>query len=418
MPGPESETLTVWISALTDTGKVRRHNEDYIGYLVPENHGARAIQGALMVVCDGVGGGSAGEVASERAVHCILDNYYTQSTSLEIEDRLFAAIQQANAELYAENQQDPEARPMSTTVVAALIVGRELLVAHAGDSRAYLACGGQITQLTTDHSWVAEMVEAGDLTPEEAEKHPWRNRITRGLGLKEEVELDVQEIALEARDVILLCSDGLTRHIGDDEILDAVTRYSPERAVQHLVRLANMRGGKDNISALIAEVLTETELAARLSQAEVADEETQVPVQPRRVVDRRDLRRILPLAAAAALLLLLCGIAVRALQKGIGDSPDVHPDCYRRRDAAKRDPCKGKTSARKGDRERVYSGGTALRLRRKSLTALLYGWRGTHCLGWHRTSGVQVGPLHVDFWLEIICETVMPGSGWVCDDYS
>ena len=324
MPGPESETLTVWISALTDTGKVRRHNEDYIGYLVPENHGARAIQGALMVVCDGVGGGSAGEVASERAVHRILDDYYTQSTSLEIEDRLLAAIQQANAELYAENQHDPEARPMSTTVVAALIVGRDLLVAHAGDSRAYLARGSQITQVTTDHSWVAEMVEAGDLTPEEAEKHPWRNRITRGLGLKEEVELDVQEIALEARDVILLCSDGLTRHIGDDEILDAVTRYSPERAVQHLVRLANIRGGKDNISALIAEVLTETELAARLSQAEVADEETQVPVQPRRAVDRRDLRRILPLAAAAALLLLLCGIAVIALLR-VSNSPVPTP---------------------------------------------------------------------------------------------
>jgi serine/threonine protein phosphatase PrpC len=302
MPGSESETLGVWISALTDSGKVRPHNEDYIGYLVPEDRGVRASHGALMVVCDGVGGGSAGEVASERAVHRILRDYYAQSTETEIEDRLIFAVQQANAELYAENQRDPDVRPMSTTVVAALILGRELLVAHAGDSRAYLARGGQITQLTTDHSWVAEMVEAGDLTPEEAAKHPWRNRITRGLGLKEEIDLDVQEFALEARDVLLLCSDGLTRHVSDEEILAAAMQYPPEGAVQQLVRLANMRGGKDNISVLGAEALTESELTGRLSQAEVADEETQVPVRPKRRLARRGWRRFLPWVAVCTLL--------------------------------------------------------------------------------------------------------------------
>lgn len=294
MPGSEPVALTVLVSALTDTGRVRGHNEDYVGYLVPDDRAVRASQGALMVVCDGVGGGAAGEVASERAVHRILRDYYAQPTEPEIEDRLIFAIQQANAELYAENQHDPDGRPMSTTVVAALILGRELLVVHAGDSRAYLTRGNQITQLTTDHSWVTEMVEAGDLTPEEAEKHPWRNRITRGLGLKEDITLDDQEVALEAEDNVILCSDGLTRHVSDEEILDSVTRYPPEGAAQNLVRLANTRGGKDNISVLIGKILTEREFATRTRQACMSDAETQVPLLPKRQLARRGWRRFLP----------------------------------------------------------------------------------------------------------------------------
>jgi protein phosphatase len=130
-----------------------------------------------------------------------------------------------------------------------------LFLAHTGDSRAYLISGGQITPVTRDHSWVAELVRSGDLTPAEAESHPWRNRITRALGMKESPEVEERTLTLTQYDIILLCSDGLTRHVEEAEILYIVTHHGPPEAAQHLIDLANQRGGMDNISVVIAEML-------------------------------------------------------------------------------------------------------------------------------------------------------------------
>ena len=188
--------------------------------------------------------------------------------------------------------------------------------------------------------------------------------------------------------------------------------------MQHLVRLANMRGGKDNISALIAEVLTETELAARLSQAEVADEETQVPVQPRRAVDRRKLCRILPLAAVAALLLLLCGISVRALQKDMSSltstrtsTPTAIATVTRPSETlAKKEPVLGRVVADDGVRLR----GDPLTETEATPTALLYTDEKLIVRAWHRPIGVTRCPSN--FWLWI--STLPAGEiGWVCGDY-
>ena len=149
------------IAASTDTGLARKHNEDYVGYHVPTEPDMLQAYGALMVVCDGVGGAAAGEVASEQAVHRILKDFYEAPREDAVEDRLLMAIEAANDVIYSRNMRSQSDREMGTTVVAATWLAEHLVVAHAGDSQAYLVHNGQITQLTKDHSWVAEMVRWG-----------------------------------------------------------------------------------------------------------------------------------------------------------------------------------------------------------------------------------------------------------------
>ncbi len=250
----EQERLVVSAAAFTDTGQVRKHNEDYVAYHIPKEEKAGEPSGALLVVCDGVGGGAAGEIASEHAVHRILNDYYQAPAEQPPLARLLSAIQQANVEILQQNAGQTDARRMTTTVVAAALAESYAVVVHAGDSRAYLVRGGQISQLTRDHSWVAEMVRSGDLTAQEAEAHPWRNRITRALGMKENLDLDSQTLELKAGDRLILCSDGLTRHVSDAEIMETASRQPPRQASQQLISLANQRGGADNISVIVAEL--------------------------------------------------------------------------------------------------------------------------------------------------------------------
>jgi serine/threonine protein phosphatase PrpC len=266
MSDSESEPIVVSAAALTDAGKVRSNNEDFVAYRVPEQTTREAAYGSLFLVCDGVGGGVSGEVASELAGRRILNEYYCSPVEQPPAARLLDAVRQANLEVYQKNREQPEGRRMTTTVVAAVVVGSRLFLAHTGDSRAYLISAGQITPVTRDHSWVAELVRSGDLTPAEAELHPWRNRITRALGMKESAEVEEKTLALAQCDIILLCSDGLTRHVEEAEILEAVTRHAPSAAAQQLVDLTNQRGGLDNVSVVIAallpaEVAVEHELA-------------------------------------------------------------------------------------------------------------------------------------------------------------
>jgi protein phosphatase len=240
---------------VTDTGRVRNNNEDFVAYRVPEPATREAAFGSLFIVCDGVGGGVSGEVASGQAGRCILSAYYAGRVDQPPPARLLDAIRQANLEVYQLNREQPEGRRMTTTVVSAVVLGTRLFLAHTGDSRAYLISADQITPVTRDHSWVAELVRSGDLTQAEAEAHPWRNRITRALGMKETPEVEEQTLELAQCDIIVLCSDGLTRHVQEEEILDVVTHHAPPEAAQRLVDLANQRGGMDNISVIIAELL-------------------------------------------------------------------------------------------------------------------------------------------------------------------
>lgn len=255
MSDSESEALVVCAAAFTDNGRVRDHNEDYVTYRVPSRPSDEATQyGSLLLICDGVGGGVAGEVASEHAGQRILAEYYAAPADQSPAARLANAIRQANDQIYGENREQPEGRRMTTTVVAGVALGSQLFLAHSGDSRAYLISGGKISQVTRDHSWVAEMVRSGDLTSAEAESHPWRNRITRALGMFESSEVEQKTVSLIVGDIVLLCSDGLTRHVEDEEILEGVAGRTPAEAGRHLVDLANERGGQDNISVIVAEL--------------------------------------------------------------------------------------------------------------------------------------------------------------------
>jgi PPM family protein phosphatase len=251
----KKESFVVSAAACTDPGRVRNHNEDFVAYRVPEDATRDAAYGSLLLVCDGVGGGMSGEVASEHAGRRILAGYYQAPIDQPPLVRLGEAIQVANRQIFHENRDQPEGRRMTTTVVAAVLLGPQLFLAHTGDSRGYLVRDGQIVQVTRDHSWVAEMVRSGDLTPSEAEAHPWRNRITRALGMSESIEVEERSIDVLQGDVVILCSDGLTRHVENQEILDFVTHHPAGDAAQRLIDLANERGGTDNISAVVAQLL-------------------------------------------------------------------------------------------------------------------------------------------------------------------
>jgi len=247
--------------AATDVGKVRDHNED--NYLIDKKL-------SLFVVADGMGGHAAGEVASRLAVESIerhmagapqADQTAPSEVSTQTFDaglpaparKVITAIRMANQEIVRSVRHDASMRGMGTTVVLAYIQGRRAYIGSVGDSRAYLVRDDEITQLTDDHTFVNEQVRAGTLTPAEARRHPARNILTRAVGSSEEVDADVVEHDLEAGDLILLCSDGLTTMIEDDDILEVVRRNGgdPQRACRALIDLANDRGGDDNITAVL-----------------------------------------------------------------------------------------------------------------------------------------------------------------------
>lgn len=241
---------------LTHVGRQRQHNED--AFLVAD-------EARLFLVADGMGGHAAGEIASRIAVDSIsefilhtkeddgtwphaYDEHFRRSTN-----RLMAALRMANTRVLEAMRKDARLRGMGTTVVACMAENDTISVAHVGDSRAYLIREGQLSRITNDHSWVFEQVQAGMLTEAEAEKHPLRNVITRALGGALQVTPDASEIEARPGDVILLCSDGLTGMVPENEIERIVAASSGdlEKACQDLVDAANERGGLDNVTAVL-----------------------------------------------------------------------------------------------------------------------------------------------------------------------
>ena len=204
------------------------------------------------IVCDGVGGAAAGEVASRTAIERVAASL--ASGGGPIPERLRAAIADANAAIRRYAREKLEGAASGSTIVAALVGDGQVTIAHVGDSRAYLLRGGALSQLTADHSFVAEQVRAGVLKSDEAETHPLRGRLTKALGVADEVEPDVREEEMRTGDVLLLCSDGLHAMASDSEIAAAIGPDAA-RSAKALVDLANKRGGKDNVTvALYREV--------------------------------------------------------------------------------------------------------------------------------------------------------------------
>ena len=224
----------------TDIGCLRDHNEDSLVVAPP-----------LFAVADGMGGHAAGEVASEIAVR-VLSELAPEHPDVEALGR---AIEEANRAVIQAAREGRGRQGMGTTMTAAMLEGERLVIAQVGDSRAYLLHQGKLQQLTRDHSLMADMIEAGQLTPEEARTHPQRSVITRALGSDAHLHPDIYEINVETGDRLLICSDGLSGMIFDDQIENTLRRVQdPQRCASQLVNEAIAAGGHDNVTVIVADV--------------------------------------------------------------------------------------------------------------------------------------------------------------------
>ncbi|HOG45298.1 MAG TPA: protein phosphatase 2C domain-containing protein [Anaerolineae bacterium] len=253
----------VIVGHLADRGLERDHQEDAYAFSVrPPDSAAAPDKGAILVVADGVGGQQAGEVASRMAVSLVPEHYYASTG-----DDALASLRQAIVEAgraIRQAAQAPGYEQMATTIVCAVIQGEALIVGHAGDSRAYLLRGGVLSQLTRDHSLVAELLDKAAIKEEDVARHPQRHVITRCLGSGAEVEPEMQRLGpLKDGDRLLLCTDGLYDAVDARQIRDALLHNHPQLACQTLVGLANRAGGSDNIAVVVAEIQMEREAITR-----------------------------------------------------------------------------------------------------------------------------------------------------------
>ena len=225
----------------SDTGLQRRENEDSAYASAP-----------LFVVADGMGGAQAGEVASRIAVETFQQGLGADGSP---EERLAERVHAANAQIYERSREETGREGMGTTLTAAYLDDSQLAIAHVGDSRAYLFRDGELSRLTQDHSLVNELVQRGKLTEAEAEEHPQRSIITRALGPEPDVEVDTLTYPVRAGDVVLLCSDGLTSMVSEDQVA-AILRSATglEAAATALIAAANQAGGRDNITVVLFRV--------------------------------------------------------------------------------------------------------------------------------------------------------------------
>ncbi len=235
----------------TDVGMVRDTNQDAFKILALG-------QGAgLALVCDGMGGAQGGDTASYIAKKVIAETIqekYCDTMGAEAAKILVReSVLQANHAIYQTAREDAELAGMGTTVVLALLYQNHAYVAHVGDSRLYRYRDHQLTQLTRDHSYIQEMVDRGELSPDQARVHPDRNFITRAVGIQWDVEIDLHVLELEPGDRLLLCTDGLSSTCTDEQIGEVLSQNPLEESAEILVRLANQGGGHDNITVVIVE---------------------------------------------------------------------------------------------------------------------------------------------------------------------
>jgi PPM family protein phosphatase len=248
---------------VTDVGRVRTNNEDCFRIVEPLH---------LFVLADGMGGEAHGEIASALAVETVVKHCYegkehpfaklygaTQANWSSETKRLSSAVHLANQKILQSAKEHPEQQGMGATLTAAWINGNCLTISHVGDSRAYLLRGGALQQLTCDHSLVAEQVRHGILSAVEAERSEMQSVLLRALGSEPEIEIDTEEHAVFARDIVLLCSDGLTRMVIEPEIAAALqAEPDADRAARKLVELANDAGGADNITVIVVRIGAES----------------------------------------------------------------------------------------------------------------------------------------------------------------
>ncbi len=236
------------IFSATDIGQKRKMNQDYI-FTSGEPVGNLP---NLFVVADGMGGHNAGDFASRYGVSVLVETARRDRNFNPVKI-MRNGMEAANREVLIKSRQDRSMAGMGTTMVACTVVGGYVYVANVGDSRLYVAGGSDLTQVTQDHSLIAEMVRLGELTPEEGRHHPDKNIITRAIGTSEEVRIDFFDMKLERGNQILMCSDGLTNMVGDDRIFEILRGRDTDDVAQTLVDEANLNGGRDNIAVIVVE---------------------------------------------------------------------------------------------------------------------------------------------------------------------
>jgi PPM family protein phosphatase len=248
--------FTLHVAQQTDIGQTRPSNEDNLIVVIPQNQQLLQSRGALFVVSDGMGGHSRGDIASQLAVQTVNETYY-QDKVHDIPAALKDALSQANAIIHqageAEKAHSASDMGMGATCVAAVLHGHTLYAANVGDSRVYVLHDGQLRQITRDHSLVAQMVERGELTAEEARTHERRNIIYRSLG-QAEVEIDLFTEQVAEGDTIVLCTDGLSGVVTEADVQTIIEQYPPIEGVQRLIARANDAGGPDNVTVIVVRV--------------------------------------------------------------------------------------------------------------------------------------------------------------------
>ncbi len=233
------------VYSLTDVGKERANNQDAFSNYFHSRF-------TLLIVSDGMGGHNAGEVASHCAVESAQEFMIQNKEADQPEELLIDAIHYANSEIFHRAQNNPAYFNMGTTIVAALIMDRFAAIAHVGDSRCYLLRGGELRQVTRDHSLVEDLMRKGLLTEEDAKNHPDRSAVTRALGTDLDVEVDMDPIQLEEGDVLLLATDGLSNMVDKEQIQNILSRDQSAKTIcEQLISTANRNGGVDNITATV-----------------------------------------------------------------------------------------------------------------------------------------------------------------------
>ena len=242
----------------SDVGQRRKVNEDAAGYFESKNNIP------LMMVCDGIGGHNAGEIASAMALMSIGQAWEkTEFNDIEeVYQWLIKKITEANEAIFTRSAQYEDLYGMGTTVVVASIIGNQLMIANVGDSRAYVLRNFQLKQLTEDQSLVNALLKSGEITPEEAENHPNKNIVTQSLGVTSSVEIDFVRMTIKNEDTLILCSDGLSDMLSLEEIRNIMNHYSDvEQQVEKAIQEANEAGGRDNITVAIAKIQLQEEVA-------------------------------------------------------------------------------------------------------------------------------------------------------------
>ncbi|AIE84013.1 Stp1/IreP family PP2C-type Ser/Thr phosphatase [Fimbriimonas ginsengisoli] len=241
------------IAAKTDLGRVRQNNEDKFEYFVSEDPRVLASRGHVYVLCDGMGGHEAGEIASDLTVKTFIDVYLSHPAS-EATTAMAAAVTAANRFVLDNARTFPKRRGMGTTLTALILLQDQAYTVNVGDSRSYRLRNGELLRLTMDHTVIEEYVRSGLLTPEQAETHPHKHVLTRAIGGDADVRPDIEAYDLKVGDTFLLCSDGVMNHVSDDHIGEILRTKSPAEAAWNIVGQALLGGGTDNTTVIVVRV--------------------------------------------------------------------------------------------------------------------------------------------------------------------